>query len=444
MRNIGVLASGSIAGRKRAALLLAGALVGALLTLSCLPGGSRTGQEGDSATSSPAPVLEIAAIPARAQPTPLLAPALEVGRDFLKALAEGRYSASWDLLAAASRQKWVDAEKYSAFLSRKFGPLKMALQAESPAPRQGWRDPETGMRYETAAFLSVRGAIGDRLGEALSLPPLVVVQEEGQWRVAGEGPAARRGPVFPLAQGETQSLAVPILVYHHVASTWPGDSGQRSITVLTGAFEQELAYLQGAGYRSVTLAELANALLYELPLPAKPVVIAFDDGYGDMFTDAFPTLQKYGFVGSFALPTGLIGGAGYLTWEQVKAMSDAGMEFVSHSVNHVGLHLVPEEQAISELRDSRAELEKHLQAPVQILVYPYGEPFANGSPEQQRAVIDLLRREGYALAVTNPLPGTPPVIAQRGDLPYQLQRINVSPGMSIDRFARRLQGTDVR
>ncbi len=361
---------------------------------------------------------------------------------FLSALAKGRYDELWGLLAAAPRKAWGSPETLSAFLGRKFGGRKLGIELGEPAATGPWRDPDTGTDYASAVSVPYTlRADGNDVPE-FSLAPVVLAAEDGEWRVAGLGPAARRAPSFAPAPAVQGSFDVPILVYHHVAPEWPADFEGRTITVLSADFERELAYMQGAGYRSITLAELANAMFYGLPLPEKPVILTFDDGYEDNFLYAFPLLQKYGFVGSFAVVTSFLGQPGYMSWDQVREMARAGMEFVSHSANHVDLGAAPAEATTTEVRESRKAIQEKASRPVQALVYPYGEPFAHGSAEAQARVVEILRQEGYVLGVTNPLPNTWPEIEQDAASPYQLKRVMVSGGMGLTRFAARLEGRE--
>ncbi len=380
-------------------------------------------------------------------PTPPPSPdpaAADAASRFLAGLAARRYGDTWDALAAAPRTLWGSPDAFAAFVDRKFGSLDLSFDTGAPTTAADWLEPETGIRYPEAVLVPLTLRAGDRDRPEFSLAPLSLVKEEGQWRVTGPGPAGRRAPVIFPPPPSTTALSVPVLVYHHVSADLPQDLEQQTLTVLTSAFDDQLAYLQRSGYHTITAAELANALYYGLPLPDKPVVLTFDDAYEDASTQAFPLLQQYGFTGVFAVPTGLVGGPGYLSWDQVQSMSQAGMEFVSHTVSHADLGSLSAEAAAQELRQSRAGLESHLGRPVQVLVYPYGEPFAHGTPEQQQAVIGTLQQEGYVAALANPLPNTPPDISQRGDLPYQLPRVMVSGGLPLNRFAARLEGADLR
>ena len=398
---------------------------------------------GEAAPPETGSATQAATQAAQVESTARPQPAAETAQEFLASLAAGKYDRMWGMLSAATQERWGKPASFQEFLARKFGGVQLSFSLGEASSRAGWRNVETGALYEEAMLVPLHLKVNGLEAQEFSLTPLVLVKEQDRWRVAGEGLAGRRAPPLPLPPASPQTLAVPILAYHHVRQQWPQDFQGRTMTVTTAAFKEELVYLRDSGYHTVTLSELTNALFYGLPLPGKPVVLTFDDGYENAFSEAFPLLKQYGFTGTFALPTGLIGGQGYLSWDQVKTMSEAGMEFVSHSVNHVSLG-GPAQQARAEMRDSRATLETKLGLPVQVLVYPFGEPFAHGSAEQQRAVVDLLRQEGYAVAVTNPLPGERPNITQKGDRPYELRRVAVSGGMSLKRFAARLEGNDVR
>jgi len=219
-------------------------------------------------------------------------------------------------------------------------------------------------------------------------------------------------------------------MYHHVSSTVPADPLQFGLTVTTADFGQQLDYLRSHGYTSITLADLFDAMYHNGPLPPKPVILTFDDGYEDAFTDAFPLLQERGFKGTFAIVTGFVGSPGYLTWEQIKAMAGAGMEFASHTVNHIDLNIASEETIRDELASSKRTLEEQLRRPVDFFVYPSGEPFRSGSEARQQAVIGLLGETGYVGAL---LAG-PSSKVQDPKLPYQLNRLRISGGESLETF----------
>jgi peptidoglycan/xylan/chitin deacetylase (PgdA/CDA1 family) len=97
-----------------------------------------------------------------------------------------------------------------------------------------------------------------------------------------------------------RELRVPILMYHYISTPPPGaDIYRKDLSVTPARFESHLQYLVRAGYQVVTLDDMLYALTQGRPLPPKPVILTFDDGYEDNYLNAFPLLQKYAMTGHF-------------------------------------------------------------------------------------------------------------------------------------------------
>src|SRR3989442_2903942 len=222
---------------------------------------------------------------------------------------------------------------------------------------------------------------------------------------------------------------MPILMYHHVNNAQPPTDFDARLTTSDPEFSKQLAYLRCAGYTSVTLQQLFDGIYTGAPPPSKPVLLTFDDGYSDAFTDAFPVLLKYGFGGSFSIVTGFVGQPGYVNWDQIKQMAGSQMEMMSHTVNHADLNRSPDAVVRYELITSKRALEEALGKPVPFLVYPSGEPFFRGTAQRQQQVVAMVREAGYsgALAVKNMLSLDP-------SAPYALNPIRVSGGVGILQF----------
>jgi peptidoglycan/xylan/chitin deacetylase (PgdA/CDA1 family) len=107
----------------------------------------------------------------------------------------------------------------------------------------------------------------------------------GQYIQQGESPGAPEGEP---AEETEYTVEVPILMYHSVA-----EEGEGSDIISASRFEEHLNALQAAGYTAVTFEDLRAYVTEGTPLPEKPVVITFDDGYADNYTLAYPLLQKY-------------------------------------------------------------------------------------------------------------------------------------------------------
>jgi len=126
-------------------------------------------------------------------------------------------------------------------------------------------------------------------------------------------------------------------MYHYISTPPQGaDKYRRDLSVTPEQFERQLKYLSDRGFTSVSLFDLYAHLNNGAPLPAKPVVLTFDDGYRDAHEQAFPLLLKYGFSGTFFIISDLIhiNHPAYLTWDMVKEMAAAGMSVESHSRSH--------------------------------------------------------------------------------------------------------------
>lgn len=352
--------------------------------------------------------------------------ALGVAEAFLAAAAEKDYGRVWALLSSEARSQWTTEEAFAAFIEAKFGTTKLDFDLGRLEPQPD------GISVRFPISLKVAGA-----AERIAGPPLVLVRHDESWAVSHTGPLDREGPILGSPAPIRPEIGVPILIYHHVAPDLPAD-GEDFNTVTTEAFARQLQWLADTGHVSISLAELFNGFYYDLPLPSKPVILVFDDGYADVYQQAFPLLRDRGFRATVAAITGAMDHSGYLTWDEAREMSAAGIEFVSHTVNHGNLAAASRDEARSELADSRRALEEKLGLPVQFFVYPYGEPFTSGSPEAREMVLALLRESGYAGALTTSS-GSPYISLQRADAPYLLHRIPVSGGESIERFAASLE-----
>jgi peptidoglycan/xylan/chitin deacetylase (PgdA/CDA1 family) len=219
---------------------------------------------------------------------------------------------------------------------------------------------------------------------------------------------------------------VPILMYHHIADL-PIDATQLQLewTVTPKNFDAQMQWLARNGFRAISMAQLVAHLKNRQPLPAKPIIISFDDGWQEQFSAAFPILTKYGLSGTFFVYTRPLDHTEFMTWAQVQELSAGGMDIQSHSVTHPHLRMLAPDAAYKEIAESKATLEKRLGKPVVAFCYPFGE--------YNNAVIEMVKRAGYESAVT-----LASGYRQRADELYTLHRIRVSYRDSLEEFAKRL------
>lgn len=197
-------------------------------------------------------------------------------------------------------------------------------------------------------------------------------------------------PTFPYRR-------LPILLYHQISETNP-EQHYGIHAVPPSTFESQMRYLYEHGFEVITLDDLLNLAFQKKDLK-KSVIITFDDGYLDNYTNAFPILQKYGFSATVFLVTDFLGKehawpqctqVPYMTWRYIKEMSKYKISFQSHTCSHQDLTCLENGIVMRELLRSRKIIEEKLGLPVKHLSYPYG--FFD------QRVKDLVKKVGYLSA----------------------------------------------
>jgi peptidoglycan/xylan/chitin deacetylase (PgdA/CDA1 family) len=215
------------------------------------------------------------------------------------------------------------------------------------------------------------------------------------------------------------TVEVPILLYHHIA---PNPS-MNPYYVEPSQFEAQMGLLWERGYRTISVAQLIQALVQGADLPACPVIITFDDGNADLYTRAFPILQRYGFSGTLYLVVNYLDQPGFLSSEQVQELVVAGWEIGSHSFSHPNLAQVDGEALRRETEGSRQWLMNRFGRPIDSFAYPYGI----SSHAAQRWV----RKAGYQAAM-----GVGALTRHRLEHRFYLTRFPVDAKRTLDDFAR--------
>jgi len=162
------------------------------------------------------------------------------------------------------------------------------------------------------------------------------------------------------------SANIPVLMYHAVSDNpW----GLKELFVKTSDMEAQIKYLVENGYTTITFEDLPYIDKIE-----KPVMLTFDDGYDDNYTDLFPILKKYNAKATIFVITGSIGGSHMMTEEQIKEMSDSGLVSIqSHTVSHPSMPSVTAAKLEKELLDSKLRLTRITGKIPFVLAYPNGE-----------------------------------------------------------------------
>lgn len=222
--------------------------------------------------------------------------------------------------------------------------------------------------------------------------------------------------------GTMRRIHVPILMYHYVSPLPPdADDIRRDLTVLPDVFERQLVYLANEGYQTISLYQLYDALMNGAPLPPRPIILTFDDGYIDHYQYVFPALQRHGMTGTFFVITGRTDSndPAYMSWAQINEMARAGMSMEPHTKYHQSLSERDRDFLIYEMLGSQESITAHTGGKGRMLAYPAGDYDAN--------TLIIARELDYWLAVTTQ-PGMDQVSSSRLELPRV--RVSYNTGVS--------------
>lgn len=221
---------------------------------------------------------------------------------------------------------------------------------------------------------------------------------------------------------------VPILCYHNIRDFSASASGNIKVyTVKPPAFAEQMKALADAGYQTILPEQLYNYLVFDGPLPAKPILITFDDTREEQFTIGAAEMKKYGFKGVFFIMTVSINRPGYLSKEQIKSLSDSGNVVAAHTWDHHMVTKYTGDDWNVQLVKPKAKLEEIIGKPVKDFAYPFGLWNTAAIPEIKKSGYEM----GYILSTkrdtTDPL--------------YTIRRIIVSGTWSTEGMMRSIDSS---
>ncbi len=213
------------------------------------------------------------------------------------------------------------------------------------------------------------------------------------------------GHPFMRIFGRNAKNCVPILMYHSVSDNLFAKSHPYyQINTSPNIFARQMRWLRHNGYRTMDLTEMLAAMEVGQNL-SKVVVITFDDGYQDFYTDALPVMKQCGFTATIFLATNRIQdaamrieGADYLTWREVRELHAEGIRFGSHTVTHPDLRSLGPEEIDYELGCSKETIEQNLGVPVESFSYPFA--FPEEDHDFTRFLADALENHGFKNGVS--------------------------------------------
>ena len=213
---------------------------------------------------------------------------------------------------------------------------------------------------------------------------------------------------------------IPVLMYHMI-----GDVPDNDAVLLESHFREQMKFLKDNDFHPISLDELYAYMAEGKPVPVRPVVLTFDDGYPDTYSIVMPVLKEYGFKGTVFIPTYDADQGTRLTWQQIKEIKAAGIDIASHSYHHERVNEMAGQTLASEVAKSQEELSQQLGITNAYFCYPYGG--------YSKEAGDVLQKAGIKLAFT-----MNPGWAKQGDNPYAVKRIWIGNAVDIDNFKQRV------
>lgn len=192
-------------------------------------------------------------------------------------------------------------------------------------------------------------------------------------------------------------------------------------------FREQMEYIHNNGYKTLTLNEL---LITNSNTNRKSVIITFDDGWVNNYTNAFPIIKEFHLTATIFVITDFVGKPNYVSWDNLRRMNQEGLSVQSHTVTHRPLAYLDTAEMKLELRDSKKIIEDHLETVVDFLSAPHGMI--------NQKVVNVARFLDYKAICTS----EPGFSHSRGN-PTVLNRINISGNYDISTFGKITAGNQL-
>ncbi len=216
---------------------------------------------------------------------------------------------------------------------------------------------------------------------------VVLCAAAGMFFLANGEKAARPVATYSYS-GESVKNAPHVLVlnYHKV------DETPISLSVSPADFAAQLRYLLENDFNVININQFYDGLTGQKELPKNAVLITFDDGYKDNYTNAFPILRQLNLPATIFVITDFVGQKNYVTWDDLREMAVGGISVESHTKTHNSLTDLTDEALKEELRASKERIKKELAKDADFLAYPTGA--------YNLHIAGLVKDAGYKAAFT--------------------------------------------
>ena len=250
---------------------------------------------------------------------------------------------------------------------------------------------------------------------------------------------------------DKDAICLPIIMYHEVKTSKLGKDA-----ISPYEFESDLQYLQENNYTAITMTELIDYVYHDTPLPEKPVILTFDDGYLNNYVYVLPLLKQYHVKIVFSIigkntddftefPSKSIDYA-HVNWDQLNEMLDSGyVEVQNHTYNlhgtgnpRFGCMQISYESfdtyhdvLITDIQKLQEEILFHTGKVPNTFAYPYGKSSEN---------TDIVLKEIGFLATLSCDYGIN-VITKDAETLYALKRVSRSHGTTIEKVLQKAYKT---
>lgn len=218
---------------------------------------------------------------------------------------------------------------------------------------------------------------------------------------------------------------VPILMYHSISDDTTSNV-QAALRISNKNFAEQMKYLKDNNYTTLTMDELNDFLQNNKAIPDKSVVLTFDDGYEDNYTNVYPVLKQDGFKATIFVETSYIdANKNYLTSAQLKELQMAGMDIESGADENDRLGEMYKSEQLDSINTSKQYLEKLLNKKINYISYPFGSYNTN--------TLDAVSKAGYVLGLSRDGKW-----AYKTDGFYKLSRVYIGPNHTEADFEKRI------
>lgn len=167
-----------------------------------------------------------------------------------------------------------------------------------------------------------------------------------------------------LAQFGPGDVLIPILMYHHVR---PYANSEYAVSI--DQFKKQMQWLYEEGYQTVSVNDMVTAIQQGKMLPKKSIILTFDDGFMDVYENAYPILTELGYTATMYLIEDVINEPTYVTDQVIEELISAGWELGHHSKSHAYLPSLM--NLDEEVCDSRVRLIERFNQPFDSFAYPF-------------------------------------------------------------------------